>query len=56
MAVEVDLAEPDGPAQLVAAAGERLDVLVNNVGVARDASRDSWRSQMRRGSTQSTST
>ena len=32
--VEVDLAEPDGPEALVAAAGERIDVLVNNVGVA----------------------
>ncbi|WP_127502885.1 SDR family NAD(P)-dependent oxidoreductase [Actinoplanes solisilvae] len=32
--VEVDLAEPDGPETLVAAAGERIDVLVNNVGVA----------------------
>jgi NAD(P)-dependent dehydrogenase (short-subunit alcohol dehydrogenase family) len=33
--VEVDLAEPGGPAQLVAAAGERVDILVNNVGIAR---------------------
>lgn len=33
-AVEVDLADPDGPARLVAAAGDRIDVLVNNVGVA----------------------
>lgn len=32
--VEVDLAEPDGPQRLVAAAGDRIDVLVNNVGVA----------------------
>jgi NAD(P)-dependent dehydrogenase (short-subunit alcohol dehydrogenase family) len=32
--VEVDLAEADGPERLVAAAGERIDVLVNNVGVA----------------------
>ncbi|OBI42844.1 SDR family oxidoreductase [Mycobacterium sp. E796] len=30
--VTVDLAEPDGPARLVAAAGDRLDILVNNVG------------------------
>jgi NAD(P)-dependent dehydrogenase (short-subunit alcohol dehydrogenase family) len=33
-AVEVDLADPAGPARLVAAAGERIDVLVNNVGIA----------------------
>ncbi|OBH51726.1 SDR family oxidoreductase [Mycobacterium sp. E2479] len=33
-AVAVDLAEPGGPAQLVAAAGERVDILVNNVGFA----------------------
>lgn len=33
--VAVDLGEPDGPATLVAAAGPRLDVLVNNVGSAR---------------------
>jgi NAD(P)-dependent dehydrogenase (short-subunit alcohol dehydrogenase family) len=32
--VEVDLAAPDGPARLVAATGDRLDVLVNNVGSA----------------------
>ena len=32
--VSVDLAKPDGPARLVAAAGERIDVLVNNVGIA----------------------
>jgi NAD(P)-dependent dehydrogenase (short-subunit alcohol dehydrogenase family) len=32
--VEVDLAAPSGPADLVAAAGDRIDVLVNNVGVA----------------------
>ncbi len=32
--VEVDLADPDGPAQLVAAAGDRVDILVNNVGNA----------------------
>ena len=32
--VEVDLAGPEGPAELVAAAGERVDVLVNNVGSA----------------------
>ena len=32
-AVEVDLAAPDGPAALVAAADGRVDVLVNNVGV-----------------------
>jgi NAD(P)-dependent dehydrogenase (short-subunit alcohol dehydrogenase family) len=30
--VTVDLAEPDGPGRLVAAAGDRLDILVNNVG------------------------
>jgi len=32
--VEVDLGEPDGPQRLVEAAGDRIDVLVNNVGVA----------------------
>jgi NAD(P)-dependent dehydrogenase (short-subunit alcohol dehydrogenase family) len=32
--VEVDLALPGGPAELVAAAGEELDILVNNVGSA----------------------
>ena len=32
--VEVDLAEPGGPAGLVAAAGDRIDILVNNVGAA----------------------
>jgi NAD(P)-dependent dehydrogenase (short-subunit alcohol dehydrogenase family) len=33
-AVAVDLSTPDGPAELVARAGDRVDVLVNNVGVA----------------------
>jgi len=32
--LEVDLAEPDGPARLVALAGEGPDILVNNVGGA----------------------
>jgi NAD(P)-dependent dehydrogenase (short-subunit alcohol dehydrogenase family) len=32
--VEVDLAEPGGPAGLVAAAGDQIDILVNNVGSA----------------------
>jgi NAD(P)-dependent dehydrogenase (short-subunit alcohol dehydrogenase family) len=32
--VEVDLADPGGPAELIAAAGDRIDVLVNNVGIA----------------------
>jgi NAD(P)-dependent dehydrogenase (short-subunit alcohol dehydrogenase family) len=32
--VEVDLADPAGPARLVAAAGDRIDILVNNVGSA----------------------
>ena len=32
--VEVDLAAPGGPAKLVAAAGDRIDILVNNVGAA----------------------
>jgi NAD(P)-dependent dehydrogenase (short-subunit alcohol dehydrogenase family) len=32
--VEVDLADPGGPAELVAAAGDRVDILVNNVGAA----------------------
>jgi NAD(P)-dependent dehydrogenase (short-subunit alcohol dehydrogenase family) len=30
----IDLADPHGPARLVALAGERLDILVNNVGSA----------------------
>lgn len=34
-AVEVDLTEPDAGTRLVAAAGDRIDVLVNNVGAAR---------------------
>jgi len=34
LVVEVDLAEPGGPARLVAAAGDRIDILVNNVGAA----------------------
>ncbi len=32
--VEVDLTEPGGPATLVAAAGDRIGILVNNVGAA----------------------
>jgi NAD(P)-dependent dehydrogenase (short-subunit alcohol dehydrogenase family) len=32
--VPVDLSTPDGPASLVAAAGDRIDILVNNVGAA----------------------
>ena len=32
--VEVDLAELGGPARLVAAAGDRIDILVNNIGAA----------------------
>jgi NAD(P)-dependent dehydrogenase (short-subunit alcohol dehydrogenase family) len=32
--IEVDLAEPLGPARLVGAAGDRIDILVNNVGRA----------------------
>jgi NAD(P)-dependent dehydrogenase (short-subunit alcohol dehydrogenase family) len=32
--MEVDLAQPEGPGQLTAAAGERIDILVNNVGSA----------------------
>ena len=32
---EVDLADPGGPAELVAMAGDRVDILVNNVGLAR---------------------
>jgi NAD(P)-dependent dehydrogenase (short-subunit alcohol dehydrogenase family) len=32
--LEVDLAEPDGPGRLVALAGDRVDILVNNVGTA----------------------
>jgi len=33
-AVELDLAEPGGPADLIAQAGDRIDILVNNVGGA----------------------
>jgi NAD(P)-dependent dehydrogenase (short-subunit alcohol dehydrogenase family) len=33
-AIQVDLAEPSGPASLVAAAGDHVDILVNNVGSA----------------------
>jgi NAD(P)-dependent dehydrogenase (short-subunit alcohol dehydrogenase family) len=33
--VEVDLADADGPAHLVATAGDHVDILVNNVGIAR---------------------
>jgi NAD(P)-dependent dehydrogenase (short-subunit alcohol dehydrogenase family) len=33
-AVAVDLSTPDGPRSLVSAAGARIDVLVNNVGIA----------------------
>jgi len=33
-AVAVDLGDPAGPERLVAAAGDRIDVLVNNVGIA----------------------
>jgi NAD(P)-dependent dehydrogenase (short-subunit alcohol dehydrogenase family) len=32
--VEVDLTDPSGPGRLVAAAGDRVDILVNNVGGA----------------------
>jgi NAD(P)-dependent dehydrogenase (short-subunit alcohol dehydrogenase family) len=32
--VEVDLAEPAGPSSLITAAGDRIDILVNNVGAA----------------------
>jgi NAD(P)-dependent dehydrogenase (short-subunit alcohol dehydrogenase family) len=32
--LEVDLSEPDGPARLADLAGERIDILVNNVGGA----------------------
>jgi NAD(P)-dependent dehydrogenase (short-subunit alcohol dehydrogenase family) len=33
-ALEVDLADPRGPGRLVAQAGDRIDILVNNVGTA----------------------
>ena len=33
-AVAVDLADPQGPAELVVEAGDRVDILVNNVGAA----------------------
>lgn len=41
-AVAVDLSTADGPAELVARAGDRVDVLVNNVGVARRGWTGSW--------------
>jgi NAD(P)-dependent dehydrogenase (short-subunit alcohol dehydrogenase family) len=34
LAVKVDLASPNGPAELIRAAGERVDIVVNNVGGA----------------------
>lgn len=34
LVLEADLAEPDAPARLVAMAGDRIDILVNNVGGA----------------------
>ncbi|MGO8957672.1 MAG: SDR family oxidoreductase [Streptosporangiaceae bacterium] len=33
-AVEIDLAEPSGPGKLAGLAGDRIDILVNNVGIA----------------------
>ena len=43
LVVEVDLAEPGGPARLVAAAGDRIDILVNNVGAtSRWRTRPPW--------------
>jgi NAD(P)-dependent dehydrogenase (short-subunit alcohol dehydrogenase family) len=33
-ALALDLSTPDGPARLIAAAGDRVDILVNNVGAA----------------------
>ena len=33
-AIEVDLADPAGPGRLAAVAGDRVDILVNNVGGA----------------------
>lgn len=50
--VEVDLATPDGPGTLVAAAADLhggLDVLVNNVGAVRPGSTASWRRPTRTG-------
>src|SRR6516225_8661147 len=32
--VEVDLSEDEGPSRLMAQAGDRIDILVNNVGTA----------------------
>jgi NAD(P)-dependent dehydrogenase (short-subunit alcohol dehydrogenase family) len=52
--VIVDLAEPNGPASLVAAAGDRLDILVNNVGSPRRGSTAFSQSPMTCGSTRST--
>jgi NAD(P)-dependent dehydrogenase (short-subunit alcohol dehydrogenase family) len=50
---EVDLADPGGPAQLVAMAGDPIDILVNNVGGARarpggflSISDDDWASSL----------
>jgi NAD(P)-dependent dehydrogenase (short-subunit alcohol dehydrogenase family) len=47
--VEVDLAEPGGPAKLVAASDDRIDILVNNVGSAPARRAGSARSPMRTG-------
>jgi NAD(P)-dependent dehydrogenase (short-subunit alcohol dehydrogenase family) len=51
--VEVDLADPGGPARLVAAAGDRIDILVNNVGAAparpggfREISDEDWQASL----------
>ena len=54
--VEVDLSDPDGPARLVAMAGERIDILVNNVGGAPPRTAGSWPSPTRTGSRRSIST
>jgi NAD(P)-dependent dehydrogenase (short-subunit alcohol dehydrogenase family) len=52
--ITVDLAGADGPAQLIAAAGDRIDILVNNVGGATPGSKAFSRSPMTCGSTRST--
>jgi NAD(P)-dependent dehydrogenase (short-subunit alcohol dehydrogenase family) len=54
--VEVDLAVPGGPARLVATVGDRIDILVNNVGPLRPGRAGSARSPMRIGRRRSPST
>ena len=54
--VLADLADPEGPASLIAQAGDRIDVLVNNVGGAPARTGGSCPSPMRTGTPRSNST